>query len=75
MSIQNLDEFLVEETEYYSAQEVAQMSRTEKFNAWLEYQGIVGYTDDILEVITALTCAPNHINGDEILDFAASLLE
>ena len=74
MPMQELEDFLMEEAEY-SMERVKQMSRIDKLNAWLKYQGIVGYTDDILEVITALTCAPNHINGDEILDFAASLLE
>jgi len=73
MSVQDLEEFLMEEAEY-STREVERMSRTEKLNAWLEYEGIIGYTDDILEVITALVGADGHIRPENLLDTFGSLM-
>jgi len=73
MAIQELEDFLIEEAEY-STRKVAQMSRVEKLDAWLKYQGIVGYTDDILEVITALVGADGHIRPDNLLDAFGSLM-
>ena len=73
MPIQELEDFLMEEAEY-SMERVKQMSRIDKLNAWLKYQGIIGYTDDILEVITALVGADGHIRPDNLLDAFGSLM-
>lgn len=51
--------------EYYgideasSIEQINSMSRGDILKSWLEYQGIIGYTDDIITVIIAL------FQGDE----------
>lgn len=50
-TIQDLDKYLVEECEYTPTR-VADMTPYKKLDAWLKYQGIVGYTYDILRVIS-----------------------
>ncbi len=46
-------EYLVNEAEY-SESEVDEMTNTEMLDHWLEYNGICGYTEDIMDVIEAV---------------------
>lgn len=50
-TIQDLDKYLVEECGY-TPMRVADMTPYEKVDAWLKYEGISGYTDDILKVVS-----------------------
>lgn len=52
MTKEELKEYLVDEAEY-STREVESMSSIELVDTWLEYNGIIGFTADILEVIEA----------------------
>ena len=52
MDKNELMEYLINEAEY-SENEVAEMSNTELLDHWLEYNGICGFTKDILEVVEA----------------------
>lgn len=52
MTKEELKEYLVEEAEY-SQEEVDYMSNYELVNNYLIYEGIVGYTQDILDVVAA----------------------
>lgn len=47
---QDLLDWLVDECKY-TTEEVENMSSYELVKAWLEYEGIIGYTSMILEVI------------------------
>lgn len=49
-TIKDLDKYLVEECEY-RPQRVANMSAYDKVDAWLKWEGIIGYTDEILRII------------------------
>ena len=51
-----VDELKSELIDYceFTEEEVDAMSRYEMFDEWLQYNGIVGYTDDIIK---ALSCA------------------
>lgn len=53
MKRQELRDYLVDEAEY-SEEDVAHMTDREMFDAWLIYNGICGFTDDILDVLEAL---------------------
>ena len=53
MKRQELRDYLVDEAEY-SEEEVAHMTDREMLDAWLIYNGICGFTDDILDVLEAL---------------------
>ena len=57
MTRTDLIAYLVNEAEY-SSEQVARMSNIEMLDAWLEYNGIVGYTYDIIEVLEALGAKP-----------------
>ena len=48
-----LKEYLVNEAEYETS-EVAKMSNRDMLDAWLTYNGIIGYTSDIIEVLEAV---------------------
>lgn len=37
----------------YSPEKIKEMTPRQKINNWLEYYGIQGYTDDILDVVSA----------------------
>jgi hypothetical protein len=50
MNKSELREFLIDEAEY-SEEEVMSMSNAELIGNWLEYEGIRGYTSDILDTI------------------------
>ena len=53
MKRQELRDYLVDEAEY-SEEDVARMTDREMLDAWLIYNGICGFTDDILDVLEAL---------------------
>ena len=53
MKRQELRDYLVDEVEY-SEEDVAHMTDREMLDAWLIYNGICGFTDDILDVLEAL---------------------
>lgn len=48
-----LREYLIDEAEY-SEEDVSSMTDYEMLDAWLIYNGIVGYTEDITGVLSAL---------------------
>lgn len=52
MDKDELKQYLVDEAEYTESQ-VEEMDNTELLDAWLRYNGIVGYTDDIIDVVGA----------------------
>lgn len=53
MNYQDIVNYLVGEAGY-SPKQVRSMSDKEKFNAALKYEGIIGYTDWILDRVAAL---------------------
>lgn len=53
MKRQELRDYLVYEAEY-SEEDVARMTDREMLDAWLIYNGICGFTYDILDVLEAL---------------------
>ena len=53
MTKKELKEYLVDEAEY-SEERVNKMSNYELFDAWLRYNGIIGFTDDIIDVVNCL---------------------
>lgn len=50
MEKEELKDYLITEAEY-SEEEVNDMSNAELIDSWLKYQGIIGYTSDILDTI------------------------
>lgn len=52
MTKADLKRYLVEEAEY-SQTKVDQMDAWDMIDAWLEYNGIIGYTHELLMVIEA----------------------
>lgn len=53
MDKEDIKDYLITEAEY-SGKRVDNMSNIELFDAWLKYEGIIGYTQDILEVVEAI---------------------
>lgn len=53
MNNKQIAKFLVEEA-MYNEQEVNNMTNYEIFDAWLKYQGIIGYTDIIIEKVESI---------------------
>ena len=53
MTREDLKTYLIEEAEYREAH-VNVMSDEELLNSWLVYNGVCGYTDDIIDIIHAL---------------------
>ena len=53
MKKEDLKDFLVYEAEY-SEERVHKMSDYRLFDAWLRYNGIIGYTDDIIDIVNCL---------------------
>lgn len=45
-----LKEYLIDEAEY-SPEEVEEMTNSELIDKWLEYEGVIGYTEEILDTI------------------------
>lgn len=52
MTKEDLKDYLIEEAEY-SEEDVNNMDAEELVNAWLTWNGIIGYTSDVLEVVAA----------------------
>lgn len=52
MTKDELKDYLIDECEY-SFEEVEEMSDYEMFDNYLTYNGIIGYTDDIVSVYKA----------------------
>lgn len=53
MTKKELKEYLVDEAEY-SEEHVETMSDYELFDAWLKWNGIIGFTWDIIDVVENL---------------------
>lgn len=53
MTTEELKSYLVDEAEY-NAESVESMTRIELLDAYLTYEGIIGYTSDILDIIENL---------------------
>ncbi len=60
MSNEELRDYLVMEADW-DVEEAENLTSEELVKAWLEYNGIIGYTDDILEVVAA--AYENNINA------------
>lgn len=55
MSKEEIIEYLVDDSEGdYTREELEEMSNRDLLNAYLTWEGIIGYTDDILEYIEAI---------------------
>ena len=54
MNKEELKDYLIEEAEMSQA-EVEDMTAFELIDSWLKYNGIIGYTGEILEVVQAAT--------------------
>ena len=52
MTKEDLKDYLIEEAEY-SEEDVNNMDAEELVNAWLTWNGIIGYTSDVLKVVAA----------------------
>ncbi len=52
MDKDELKQYLIDEAEYTES-EVNEMDSTELLDSWLQHNGIIGYTDDIKDVIEA----------------------
>lgn len=52
MDKDELKQYLIDEAEYTES-EVNEMDSTELLDSWLQYNSIIGYTDDIKDVIEA----------------------
>ena len=66
MDIEDLKDYLVEEAEY-SREEVEGITPFELVHHWLQWNGILGYTSDILEVVQA--AYPTMEEVREVLDY------
>lgn len=53
MTRAELEEYLIDEAEY-DVDEITEMSDRGLLNAWLTYNGIIGFTDDIIDVVGVL---------------------
>lgn len=53
MTTDELKSYLVDEAEY-EAESVESMTKSELIDAYLRYEGIIGYTSDILDIIENL---------------------
>ena len=53
MTKEDLKDYLVYEAEY-SEERVNKMSDYELFNAWLRYNGLIGYMYDIIDIVNCL---------------------
>ena len=66
MTKKELQDYLIEEAEI-GDKEVCGMSSEEMLDAWLTYNGIIGWTEDIIEVVAAAyeRKVENHKNVEE----------
>ena len=55
MSKEEIIDYLVDESEgVYTREELEAMSKVQLLDAYLTWEGIIGYTDDIIEHIEAI---------------------
>ena len=59
-TLEDLKNYLIEEADYELIQ-VNNMSREELFDAYLTWNGIIGYTQDIMEAYKAAFLSPRKI--------------
>ncbi len=52
--LDDLREYCTPDTEANFIEQINSMSRGDILKSWLEYQGIIGYTDDIISLIIVL---------------------
>lgn len=52
MNKEELKQYLIDDCEYKESQ-VEEMTPSEMVDAWLRYEGIINYTNDILDVVSA----------------------
>ena len=52
MTHEELKEYLIEEADYTEVT-VNHMDAYDMLDAWLQYNGIIGYTNDIMDVVEA----------------------
>lgn len=53
MTTDELKSYLIDEAEY-EAESVESMTKSELLDAYLQYEGIIGYTYDILDIVENL---------------------
>lgn len=53
MTKEDLMKYLAEEAEY-DREDIHNMSAYDMLNAWLTYEGIIGYTDEIIGLVKAI---------------------
>ena len=55
MSKEEIIEYLIDESEgVYTREELEEMSKVQLLDAYLTWEGIIGFTDDIIEHIEAI---------------------
>lgn len=54
MDREELKDYLVNETDGYTREEVENMSNKELFDAYLNWNGLIGWTDTILDMVENL---------------------
>ena len=59
-TLEDLKKYLIEEADYEPIQ-VNNMTREELFEAYLTWNGIIGYTQDIMEAYKAAFLSPRKI--------------
>lgn len=59
-TLEDLKKYLIEEADYELIQ-VNNMTREELFDAYLTWNGIIGYTQDIMEAYKAAFLSPRKI--------------
>lgn len=58
-----LKEYLIDEAEY-SSEEVEEMTNSELIDKWLTYEGLIGYTSEILDTIEGVYNVTLRDDGD-----------
>lgn len=59
-TLEDLKNYLIEEADYELTQ-LDNMTREELFDAYLTWNGIIGYTEDIMEAYKAAFLSPRKI--------------
>ena len=59
-TLEDLKNYLIEEADYELTQ-LNNMTREELFDAYLTWNGIIGYTEDIMEAYKAAFLSPRKI--------------
>jgi len=63
MDKKGLKDYLIEEAEI-NQRNVEEMTAFEMIDAWLKYNGVIGYTEEIIDVIQAAT--ETEINEEKL---------